>query len=364
MKVALVPDYLDEYGGAERTFEVLCEMFPQAEVFTLLYNPLKMPSKINQMRINISSYFQRLPNFIKKNRFLLVHKFPLAIENFDLSDFDLVISSGSFSKGLITKPQTIHIFYCHRLMRSLWEKHAEFIDEQKGFLKKIYIRYQTKKLRIWDFLAADRPDYIIANSYYTQKQINKFYRRKSKVIYPPINLSEFKVNKEREDYYLMVTRLGPFDKVDLAIRAFNESGKHLVIIGDGPLKKDFQKLAGKNIDILGHKPPEVLVEYYASAKGFISLGEETFGLAEVEAMASGTPIIAYKKGGVKETVVAGESGEFFDKLSVREIIKAINFVEKNYSRYDHYKIRSLVEKFDKKHFKEKLESFIQEVVKK
>jgi len=363
MKVALVPDYLDEYGGAERTFEVFCEMFPQAEVFTLLYNPEKMPEIINKMKINVS-YLNHYPNFIKKRRQLLVSKFPLAIEQFDLSGFDLVISSGSFSKGLITKPETKHIFYCHRLMRSLWEKHEEFISQYKSRIKKALIRYQTNRLRIWDFLAADRVDYFIANSKYTQERIKKFYGRESEVIYPPVKIEAFKLNLQREDYYLMVTRLGPFDQVEIAVRAFNELGKHLVIVGEGPQKKYLQHLAKNNIEFLGYKPPDVLVEYYASAKAFISVGEESFGLAEVEAMASGAPVIAYRAGGVKETVIAGVTGEFLDKLTIRELINAVEFFERNQSRYDPLKIRTHAQKFSQENFKQKVEAFIQKIMQK
>jgi glycosyltransferase involved in cell wall biosynthesis len=360
MKIALVPDYLDEYGGAERTFEVFCEMFPDASVFTLLYDSQKMSKTINKMNIK-TSYLNRYPSFLKKRRELLVSRFPLAIEQFDLSGFDVVISSGTFSKGLITKPETTHIFYCHRLMRSLWEKHEEYIKRYKSRIKKALIRRKANKLRIWDFLAADRVDYFIANSEYTRRQIKKFYQRKSEVIYPPIKIDQFKISPSREDYYLMVTRLCPFDKVELAVRAFNELGKQLVIIGDGPQRKKLQKLAKSNIDFLGYKPSDILTEYYTSALAFISVGEESFGLAEVESMASGAPVIAYKCGGVKETVLPGITGEFFNNLTVRDLVNAIEFFERNKSRYDAYKIRSHAEQFDQKIFKQKIKNFINKI---
>jgi glycosyltransferase involved in cell wall biosynthesis len=364
MKVALVPDYLAEYGGAERTFEIFCEMFPNAKVFTLLYDPSKMPDVIQKMDIQVSSLQKKFILKVGRKLFgpeAIVRYAPVAIEQFDLSDFDLVISAGSFAKGALTRPETPHIFYCHRLMRFLWEKHEEAMSTKPKILRP-YLRNLTYNLRVWDYLAADRPDYIIANSHHTQKQIKKFYGKGSEVIYPAIDLSKFKPNEKREDYYLMVTRLGPFDQVDLVIRAFNELGKQLLIIGDGKEKKRLQKMAKANIEFLGRKDPDVLAEYYAGALAFISIGEESFGLTEVEAAASGVPVIAYKKGGVQETVKPGLTGEFFNTLTVRDLVETIEFFERNQSRYQTSEIRTHAEQFDKKLFKQKINNFIDRVM--
>jgi len=366
MKIALVPDYLAEYGGAERTFEVFCQMFPDASIFTLAYNPSKMPKSIKKMNITVSPLQKKVTYRIARSLVgpeAIVPYAPKAIEQFDLSDFDIVISAGAFAKGLITKPETTHIFYCHRLMRFLWEKHEEALATRSKLLRP-YLRRLAYKIRIWDFLAADRVDYFIANSGFTQKQIKKFYGKDSEVIYPPVDISQFKVGSAREDYYLMVTRIGPFDQVELAVRAFDELGKHLLIIGDGSEKKKLQDLAKHNIEFLGFKPPKVLAEYYAGASAFISVGEESFGLTEVEAMASGAPVIAYKEGGVEETVIPGVTGEFFKYLTVRELVNAIEFFEKNRSRYDAQKIRAHAEQFDQKHFKQKIKNFIEKVTNK
>jgi glycosyltransferase involved in cell wall biosynthesis len=286
---------------------------------------------------------------------------PTAIEQFDLSGFDLVLSAGSFAKGLLTKPETTHIFYCHRLMRFLWERHEEAMKTRSRLLRP-YLRRLAYKTRIWDFLAADRVDYFIANSLATQKQIKKFYKKDSEVIYPPVDLGLFKANSSREDYYLMVTRLGPFDQVELAVRAFNELDKRLVIIGEGPQKKYLQNLAKSNIDFLGHKESDVLAEYLASAQAFISVGEESFGLAEAEALASGLPVIAFKAGGVEELIRPGISGEFFNKLTVRELVESVEFFERNKSRYNSVDIQKEAEKFDKKIFKQKIKDFINKVI--
>ncbi len=366
MKIALVPDYLAEYGGAERTFEVFCQMFPDAQVFTLIYNPSKMPKNIQKMNITVSPLQKKLTLKIARRLVgpeAIVPYAPKAIEQFDLSDFDIVISAGSFAKGLITKPETVHIFYCHRLMRFLWEKHEEALATRSKFLRP-YLRHLAYKTRIWDFLAADRVDYFIANSGSTQKQIKKFYGKDSEVIYPPVDTSQFKIGSAREDYYLMVTRIGPFDQVELAVRAFNELGKHLLIIGDGSEKNKLQGLAKPNIAFLGFKPPKVLAEYYSSASAFISVGEESFGLTEVEAMASGTPVIAYKEGGVEETVVPGVTGEFFKCLTVRELVNAVELFKKNRSRYDAQKIREYASKFDQKVFKENIKNLIEKITNK
>lgn len=360
MKIALAPDYLDEYGGAERVFESFCRIFPDAKVFTLLYNPEVMPESIRKMDIVVSPLNDKYKLRRKFGREAIVSKFPVAIEQFDFSGFDVVISSGSFAKGILTKPETTHIFYCHRLMRSLWEHHEEFIESKPKILKP-YLRYLTYKLRMWDELAADRPDYIIANSKHTQTEIKKFYRKDSEVIYPPINVGDFKISEKPEDYFLLVSRIGPFDKVDLVIEAFNDLGFHLLIVGDGSERKKLSFIAKNNIEFVGFKDQEVLREYYANARGLISIGEESFGLVEVEAQASGLPIIALKKGGVEETVIPGETGEFFEELSVKGLISGVHEFIKKEKQFNRVKIKQDAQKFDESVFERKIKELVEKV---
>lgn len=355
MKIALVTDYLNEYGGAEKTFESFCELFPDAPVYTLLYDSSKMTPIINKMKI-ITSDLNKKRFF--KNRERQVLKFTREIEQFDFSGFDVVLTSGSFSKGILTKPETKNIFYCHRMMRSLWDRHGEYA-QSKGAFTKMALPYVTYNLRIWDFLAADRVDYFIANSDYTRKRIKKYYRRDSEIIYPPVDVKKFTPTKDKEDYYLFVSRLGPFDGAELVVDAFNKLGEKLVIIGDGPLKQKLQSQAKSNIDFLGFKPQDVLKEYYSFAKSFISVGEESFGLTEVEAMASGTPVCAYKSGGAMETIIPGVTGEFFNELSVDALLSAIKELNENYQKFDASKIAQHVQRFDKEEFKKKIKKFIE-----
>jgi len=356
MKVALVHDHLNQYGGAERVLGVLAEIFPRAPIFTLVYDKIGTRGVFENKEI-YTSFLQHIP-FTKKRHRIFPMLMPIAIEQFDFSYFDLVISnSGSFGKGIITKPSTKHISYCMTPTRFLWGGSHEYVD---GFnypwpVKKL-IPFLTGYLRIWDLDASKRVDEFMAISETSQNRIKKYYKRNSIVVHPPVDVSKFYISDEIEDYFLMVGRMVPYKKFELAINTFNKLGLPLKIIGDGPEKKRLQRLAKDNIDFLGLLPDSKVAKYYSKAKALIFPQEEDFGIVPLEAMASGRPVIAFRKGGALETVINEKTGLFFDNQDADSLAKVIsNF---NVNRFDPKEIRAHAKKFDIRQFKEKFVNVI------
>lgn len=367
IKVVLVHDFLLYPGGAERVLETLAEMFPEAPIYTLLYDKEKMRGKFSNREIH-TSFLQKFPRFLRKRYRYLLPLMPTAPETFDLRDFDLVISSsGAWSKGIITKLNTIHIAYIHSPMRFVWDYNEKYLKEKSNlslltshFLPlKLLLSY----LRLWDFEAAQRPDYLVANSRYTQERIKKYYRRESAVIYPPSPLTPSPTGRgwlgePGEGHFLVVSRLSPYKKVDLAIEAFNKLELPLVVIGEGKRYKYLKKIAGKNIKILGWQSDEKLSEYYQNARAFIFPAEDDFGLTAIEAMSYGVPVIAFRKGGAAETVVEGATGEFFDSQTPEVLADGVRrFMEKENS-YDKEVIKKRAGEFGKEKFRKEFLEFI------
>lgn len=364
-KIAIVHDFLVQYGGAERVLEVLSEMFPEAPIYTLLYSE-EMRKRFEKRDVR-ASYLQKFPKFLRRHYQWLLPFFMVAPETFDLRDFDLVISStGAWSKGIVTRLNTIHISYLHSPMRFVWEVKHGYI---KGFFAKLLSSY----VRMWDKLASERPDYLIANSKYTQERIKKYYRRDSEIIYPPAfyplpnSETEFTLfQRERGlggegKFFLIVSRLSPYKKVDVAIEAFNKLGLPLVIIGEGKQKKYLKKIAKDNIKILGFVDDKELSKYYSGAKAFIFPADDDFGMTMVEAMSCGVPVIAYRKGGALEIVEEGKTGEFFDAQTPEVLADGVRrFMEKenSYSKED---IMNRAREFSEERFKRELEEFIKAI---
>lgn len=364
IKVALVHDFLNQLGGAEKVLETLCEMFPEAPIYTLLYDSEKMRGKFYEKEIH-ASFLQKFPKFLRKRYQFLLPFFPTAPETFDLREYDLIISSsGAWSKGIITRLDTKHIAYIHSPMRFVWDYNEKYLKEERKGKFSFFIRPFLSYLRLWDKLAADRPDYLIANSKYTQARIKKYYRRESEVIYPPVSRESKIMNYEsgiNPKYFLIVSRLSAYKKIDKAVETFNELKLPLVIVGEGKERKKLESLAKENIKFLGYVSDEKLPEIYAGARAFIFSGVDDFGIAPVEAMGYGIPVIAIKKGGSMETVEEEKTGEFFNTCSKQDIISGVNKFLENEKNYDNNYIKQNVERFSKEIFKRKIMDFIAKI---
>ncbi len=359
MRVAIVHDWLNQKGGAEVVLEALVEMYPQAPIYTSMYWPQAMPQAYRSWDIH-TSFMDRLP-FVKRYHQPFLPLYPLAFENFDFTDYDLVISNKSgFCHGVITAPDTLHICYCLTPTRFLWDYPGYAQRERLRRLARLALPPFLNYLRLWDRAAADRVDHFIAISRTVQQRIAKYYRRDSAVIHPPVDTSKFVPSDSHDDYFLTVSRLIPYKRIDLAVRAFNELGLPLVIIGDGRDRDSLQALAKSNVEFLGHVPDEVIGDYFARCRAFLLPGQEDFCIAPVEAQAAGRPVIAYAAGGVLDTVREGVTGAFFHEQTTEALTKLIR--EFDETHYDPAVIRRHAERFDKRVFKERLTAFIEEKV--
>jgi len=357
MKIALVHDYLVQYGGAERVLECFTELFPYAPIYTLVYSPELMHGVFEGKNIK-TSFIQKLP-FAKERHRIFPQFMPMAIEQFDFSDYDIVLSdSSSYAKGVITRPETLHICYMHTPMRYAWDDCQKYTSDFNfpKIIKKA-VPFIMNYIRIWDRISVDRVDRLIANSNFVAKRIKKYYKRESVVIHPPVNVNDFYISHERQDYFLMVGRLLAYKRHDIAIQAFNTMGLKLKIIGRGPELKKLRKIAGPTIEFLGRVPDEKIADYYAKCRAFIFPQEEDFGIVAIEAMASGRPIIAYRAGDIVENMEEKKVGIFFDSQTPEDIMRAIEKFKD--SDYDPDYIREKAKKFDKAIFKAKIMEYIE-----
>ncbi|MGU8379398.1 glycosyltransferase [Clostridium perfringens] len=357
MKVALVHDWLPFMGGAERVLTNFLEIYPDAPIYTTICNLDNLDGILKNADIR-TSYLQKGKKKIKNHRRLFPFM-PTAIESFNLNEYDIVLSSSSsVAKAVITKPDTIHICYCHSPMRYGWEFSHEYAGKMVGRkgLKSKVLSYFLTGIRIWDNVSSDRVDYFIANSENVAKRIWKHYRRESVVIHPPVRCGLFNISDIDEEYFLIVSRLQEYKRIDLAVEAFNKLGLPLVIIGDGPERDRLEKLANDNIKFLGRESDEVIKEYYSKCRAFIFPGEEDFGITPLEAQASGRPVIAYGKGGALETVIDGKTGLFFENQSVSNLVECIKRFET--MTWDKNLIRNHAKGFDENIFKDKILNFI------
>lgn len=359
MRIAFVHDYLNQYGGAERVLESFIEIFPSAPIYTLIYNAKAMRGRFFNKEIH-TSFLQKIP-FAKSHHRIFPILMPLAIEKFDFSGYDIVVSdSASFGKGIITKPETIHICYCHTPPRFAWDDSQKYIKEFSMFkLAKIFIPFFMNYIRVWDKEAASRVDKFICNSNFIAQRIKKYYRRDAEIIYPPVDAGFFNIknNDKKENYFLIVGRLLAYKKFDIAIKAFNELKLSLKIIGEGPEKKKLKNIALKNIEFLGELKEEELRKYYQECQALIFPQEEDFGIVALEAMACGKPIIAYQGGGALESVKKGETGMFFSEQTSESLIEVIK--EFRPEKFNSQVIRAHAITFDKEIFKKKIKEFIE-----
>lgn len=323
MRVALVHEHLAQDGGAERVARVFQQMFPDAPLFTLVYNPDRAHPDFRGQDIR-TSFIQRLPGGVRHYQWYLT-LMPSAIERFDLAEYDLVLSSASgFAKGVITNPATLHVCYLHSPTRYLWSDTHQYVRDlpYPRWMKGLIPNYLSR-LRLWDRLAADRVDDFVVNSQLVQRRLQKYYRRTGTVIYPPVETERFAISPTVDKYFLTGGRLVPYKRFDLAVQAFNRLGLPLKIFGTGPALKSLQAMAKSNIEFVGRVPDEHMSALYAQAVAFINPQEEDFGITAVEAMATGRPVVAYAAGGALETVRPGQTGVLFADQEWESLADAI-----------------------------------------
>jgi len=351
MRVALVHDWLNQIGGAEAVLEALVEAFPGAPIYTSIYARDRMPAHYRGWEIR-TTWLDALP-LIHRQHQLYLPLYPLAFDGLNLSGYDVVISNKSgFCHSVVTGPSTVHLCYCLTPTRYVWA-YEEYIAREglPGPLRRL-LRPLIALLRIWDRMAADRVDAFIAISREVARRIRKFYRRPSILLHPPVDVQRFQPAARTEDYFLIVSRLIPYKRIDLAIEAFNRLRLPLVIVGDGRDRRRLQRMAGPTITFLGRVPAEQLADLYARCRAFVFPGVEDFGIAPVEAMAAGRPVIAFAAGGALDTVVEGVTGVFFDAPTPESLAEAVRRFEA--LRFDPRAIRRHAEQFDKRVFQEKI----------
>ncbi|MBU2229397.1 glycosyltransferase, partial [Patescibacteria group bacterium] len=311
MKVALIHDHLAQDGGAEKVLMAFQEIFPDAPTYVLVYNSKQANSNFAHKDIR-TSFIQKLPGGVKHYKWFL-RLMPAATESYDLSEYDIVLSSTSaFAKGIITKPETLHVCYCHTPTRFLWSDTHSYVQELPyGPIFRKLVPLVLHKIRIWDRIAADRVDRFVSNSKIVQHRIKKYYKRESDVIHPPVDIRKFSVSNNIGNYYLMGGRLVSYKRFDMGVQAFNRLGIPLKIFGVGPEFANLKKMARPNIEFLGKVSESEKRKLFSEAIAFINPQEEDFGIVMIESMASGRPVIAFNKGGAREIVVSGKTGELF-----------------------------------------------------
>jgi glycosyltransferase involved in cell wall biosynthesis len=356
MKLALIHDWLNQIGGAEDVLENFVEMYPQAPLYTSIYWRDAMPRHWQSWDIR-TSFIDKLPFAYRKQQIYFPF-YPSAFERFDFSDFEIVLSNKSgFCHGVITGPETLHICYCLTPTRYVWRYHQYAEQENLGRITRTVLNPFLTLMRVWDRLAADRVDHFIAISEEIRQRIDKIYGRESVIIYPPVETSRFEPCSHIDDYYLFVGRLVPYRRLDILIEAFNQLGKPLYIAGSGRDRERLEGLANSNVKFLGFVPDEDLPDLIARCKAFMFPGEEDFGIAPIQAMAAGRPVIAYNGGGARETVVPG-TGVLFDNQTVASMIEAVEQFDPE--AVSPAFIRRHAEKFDTQVFKQKLSAFVEQ----
>lgn len=355
MRVALVHDYLNQMGGGEKTLLALAQIFPGAPIYTSIYEPSRVDNAFRSLDIR-TSFMQGLP-FVKRHHQPFLPLYPFAMESFDLRDYDLVLSdSSAFAKGIVTRPETTHICYCHTPMRWAWNFEDYIERERIGRMGRLALAPFISWLRLWDYASAARVDAYIANSPVVAARIAKYYRRESVIIPPPVDVTRFQVSTRREDYFLVTSRLVPYKRIDLAVRAFTKLGLPLRIVGSGRDEASLRKMAGPNVRFMGRLSDEQVREQMAGCRAFIFPGEEDFGITPVEAQACGKPVIAYGAGGALSTVIEGATGLFFREQTPEALAEVVsNFRDEQFHPLT---IRRHAEQFDTARFAERLTRFI------
>lgn len=357
-RVAIVHDYLTQFGGAERVLLALMRLFPHAPVFTLVYDQKKMPVAVEKGRLK-TSFLQRLPLARRHYRYFPL-LMPLAVEQFDLRNYELVLSAThSFGKGVITGSDTLHVSYCFTPTRYVWDDSHRYVREfSRSALFQRFAPFALSYIRLWDYFAAQRVDTYITLSRYVARRIAKYYHRTARVVPPPVGVDRFNVRADHGNYYLIVSRLVPYKRIDLAIEACEKLGRRLLIAGVGPEEETLRKLAGRNTTFLGFVSEEELPVLYGGARALLFPQEEDFGITPLEAAACGKPTIALRAGGAVETIKEFRTGVFFEEQTIEALAQAIQQFETAY--WDPKLIRRHAERFSEKLFERRIQRVIQE----
>lgn len=361
LKVAIIHDWLVTWAGAEKVLEVLLARYPQAELFTMVnfLDDGQVPALHG--RTIRTSFIQRLPGARKHYRRYLP-LMPIAVEQFDLKGFDLILSSShAVAKGIIPDPSAIHVCYCYSPMRYAWDMQNQYLQQTgngRG-IKSAFLRWQLHRLRLWDFASAQRVDHFIAISHYIQRRIACFYRREAKVIYPPVDTDRYRHDRRRDNFYLAASRLVPYKRMDLILDAFAQMpDKQLIVIGDGPERHKLEAKAVDNITLLGYQEDAVLIDHLERARAFVFMAEEDFGILPVEAQAAGAPVIGYGVGGLAETVIDGETGVHVPRQEAEALCQAVEAFERRQAEvleaYPPIACRENARRFDRQVFESEL----------
>ena len=362
MKKALIHDWFSTYAGAEKCVESFTNIWDDFEIYSLI-DFLKGTDrdKILKGKRAHTSFIQKLP-FAKDKYRNYLPLFPLAIEQFDLSDYDVVLSSShAVAKGVLTYSNQLHIAYVHTPIRYAWDLYHQYLRESgldRG-LKGMLAKYFLHKIRLWDASTANRVDHYVANSRYIARRIKKIYGKPSDVIYPPVDVDKFTLREAKEEFYLTASRMVPYKKIDLIVEAFSQTDKKLLVIGDGPDMAKIKLKAGKNVELLGFASDETMADLMGRAKAFVFAAEEDFGITPVEAQACGTPVICFGRGGARETVREGESGLYFMEQNTKELLAAVAKFEQNYDKFEPTKIRENSLKFSRARFEAEIKSYVE-----
>jgi len=363
LKIAVVHDWLVTNGGAEKILKAILDIYPDADVFSLVDFLSDEDRKIIlNGKYAKSSFIQKLP-FAKNSFRNYLPLFPKAIESFDLSKYDLIISSSwAVAKGVKKSSNQLHICYCHTPIRYAWDLYDEYISNLKE-PKKTFAKISLHYIREWDIKTVDRVDYFIANSNYVKSRIKRVYNKDSKVIYPPVDTDNFKFCSEKKEYYITASRLVPYKKTKLIVEAFNKMpNRELIVIGDGIEYEDIKKIAKSNVKVLGYKSKDELIKYMQEAKAFVYGAIEDFGIVVVEALSCGTPVIALNRGATLETIEDGVNGILFKEQNINEIITAVEKFET--IRFDYNRISKNAQFYSVDRFKKEFSSFVNSKVKK
>lgn len=353
MRVAIVHDWVNQAGGGERVLVAIRQLFPSATVFATVYDEARAPAVMRSWGIR-TSFLQRIP-FARRRHQPFLPLMPLAVEQYDLSEFDLIVSTSSAcAKGAIAPVGAVHVCYCFTPCRYIWDQYHDYTRESRARLLFAPIAHW---LRIWDRISSDRVDHFIGISREVTSRIRRHYRRDAEVIYPPVDVDRVVPNhRSAEDFYLVVARLVPYKRIDLAIDAANRLRRRLVVVGDGPDRRRLERSAGPTVEFLGSLPDEEVADLYARCRAFLFPGWEDFGIAPVEAQAGGRPVIAYGRGGALETVVDGVTGVFFAEPTAESLIDAMQRADR--IDFDAAACRANAERFSEREFRRRFRAAI------